>query len=722
MDLLTIFQILYKRRLLLIIAPFLSAVLAIVFTSDYQKLYKSTAQMATGFTISQEVKITEERFNLYESDVKFNNLIETLSSPRVLSLLSYRLLIHDLTPSNIPFREIDNTVIEEYPSLSKTNPAKVRELLLGKLDSIKTLVPFDEDEQTAIDYLRAYNYDVQSLKEVIQVSRVNRTDYVSAVAITEKPYLSAFIVNVLCEEFSRYNLSITNSRSDESVRVFSQLVSQKREELNKKAEELRKFKSSNRLLNFSAETESKISQISELELNLEEEKRKLRSVLLNLNDIDKRIAKKEMDNKNSTNAEIVSLRKRVSTLNERYIKTGSNNEKLRATIEKMRSDLRNLVSQVEQGYNVQEGLDDLLERKNELEIQKKLTQQNLSATQNNLNQLVRNAGGYATQEAQISLLERELELASEEYKNAQEKYNQALDIALASESSIRQILIGQPASDPEPSKRLIITSLAWASTFSFCIVLIVFIEYFDTSLKSSSKFSSNVSLKLIGSLNHLKISDVSLSELFIKPRAVLKKDSNFYRESLRKLRFELEKLPIRTILVTSTRSGVGKSTLIDSLATALSLNASKVIIIDTNFSNNYLTNRYQAAPILEDILLNKHVDISKLISKTKIPNVDVIGCKGGNYSPSEIFKAGRFSCLLKSLQQRYDFIFLEGAALNNYSDSQELSADVEGVITVFSAKSSLKQADKESILFIKSLKEKNLGAILNNIEIDDMEV
>ena len=67
------------------------------------------------------------------------------------------------------------------------------------------------------------------------------------------------------------------------------------------------------------------------------------------------------------------------------------------------------------------------------------------------------------------------------------------------------------------------------------------------------------------------------------------------------------------------------------------------------------------------------------------------------------------------LKDEFDFILIEGAALNDYADSQELASFAEEVFTVFSASSSISHADDKSIKFIATLGEKNKGTILNNV-------
>jgi polysaccharide biosynthesis transport protein len=71
--------------------------------------------------------------------------------------------------------------------------------------------------------------------------------------------------------------------------------------------------------------------------------------------------------------------------------------------------------------------------------------------------------------------------------------------------------------------------------------------------------------------------------------------------------------------------------------------------------------------------------------------------------------------MMVQLRSRYDYILMEGASLNDYSDSKELLTFADKVITVFSADSKIEQIDRESINFIRSLKDAFLGAILNKV-------
>ncbi|MFT4847511.1 MAG: succinoglycan biosynthesis transport protein ExoP [Sediminicola sp.] len=719
MDLVKIFKVLFNRKWWLIGAFVIATVTAFVLTADIKKTYRSTAHLATNFTISQEVQVSQERFNLYEADVKFNNLIENMSSARVITLLSYNLLIHDLQNPSDAFRNIDDQVNED-PELAEIDKENMMIIAQSKLDSMSIINTYIETDQRLKTLLEAYEYSFDDINDQLQISRIKNTDFVSINAYTENPFLSSFMANKLCSEFLRYNSSSISDRSNISVDIFGKLVSQKKEELDSKIEKLRQFKSNNSLLNLSAESESKISILAELDNDLEVEQRKLRSVTLQLEDVISQI-KNAGGTISGSNIDIVDLRKKISSLNQRYIEEGATNKILLDSLNLLRNRQSKLISTASRKSFDSDDLDAYNQKKNDLEIDKVITQGNIDAIKANIVRLRINVGGYASKEAQISTLEREVNLASEDYKNAQEKYNKSLDLALASGNSINQILEGQPADEAEPSKRLIISGLSGISTLILTLLVIILLEYVDVSIQSISNFKETMDIELIGTLNQLDLKKQKLVKIFhpsIKPN----KKNDAFKESLRKLRYTIEKQKKKIYLITSLKPSEGKTTVIKAISLAFSQSNSKILMIDANFSNNELSNQFKTNSTLERILNPTDSKMSITISNSKMNNnIDIIGCEGGDYTPIEIFNQKRLSSMLESLRERYDYIFIEGACLNLYSDSRELSDFIDGVITVFSATSILKEVDFDSLKFLKELGNKNSGAILNNLELDNYD-
>jgi hypothetical protein len=105
-----------------------------------------------------------------------------------------------------------------------------------------------------------------------------------------------------------------------------------------------------------------------------------------------------------------------------------------------------------------------------------------------------------------------------------------------------------------------------------------------------------------------------------------------------------------------------------------------------------------------------------LITRTQNEWIDIIGNKKSRLSPSEIIPGGDFRVLLGWLNSTYDYILLEGPALNVFSDTKELIQFVDLIIPVFSATSSINQPDTDSITYLKTLKDRLGPAVLNMVE------
>ena len=199
-----------------------------------------------------------------------------------------------------------------------------------------------------------------------------------------------------------------------------------------------------------------------------------------------------------------------------------------------------------------------------------------------------------------------------------------------------------------------------------------------------------------------------------------------FKELVRDFRFNLEKVNggAKIFLITSPREDEGKSFLITVLSHALLLKQKRVLIIDTNFKRNTLSTwskrPERSSATLHQILvnskLNGHFAVTTLDSPFNNAPIESISNSGKNTSPLEGMGAGDFTNFLEELSGLYDYIFLEGAALNEYSDTKELIEFSDKVVAVFSAESTLRQADKDSIAFLEGLAEnKFAGAVLNRI-------
>ncbi|NJN26112.1 MAG: hypothetical protein HC819_09120 [Cyclobacteriaceae bacterium] len=342
MDLNLLLNSILRKLWLIILIPIITGVSTYLNTMNMEKKYKSVAQIATGFTQRSEIDLTDERFSLYEADVKFNNIIENLNSQHVMGMLSYRLLIDELKGNTYRLNNSENA----REIINQTgNTRTIIRMLENKLDSMTLLSSRNSTERNIQNLLANLEYDYDELRKLIYVSRVNNTDYIYVVGLTENPQLSSFIVNTLVDEFLRFHKSLRDDRSSFSVEFLQSLVNQKKEELQKASDRLEYFKRTNNFIDVEVESETRITQITFYENLKNDKEAEIKNLTFALADINDRLENiSETSNPLKTNTKIIQLQNRIDLLNEKYAKSNFSDKVLLDSINLLRELRRNEIS------------------------------------------------------------------------------------------------------------------------------------------------------------------------------------------------------------------------------------------------------------------------------------------------------------------------------------------------------------------------------------------
>jgi len=123
---------------------------------------------------------------------------------------------------------------------------------------------------------------------------------------------------------------------------------------------------------------------------------------------------------------------------------------------------------------------------------------------------------------------------------------------------------------------------------------------------------------------------------------------------------------------------------------------------------------------LVDAKLTEHFAVTSIKSPFNNSPIESISNSGRSQSPLEGLNEEDFQLFLKRLGEKYDYVFMEGAALNEYADTKELIDFSDNVLAVFNSDSTLRQADNDSVAFLKGLGDKYGGSILNRINRKNM--
>ncbi|MDP4246506.1 MAG: AAA family ATPase [Bacteroidota bacterium] len=677
-----------------------------------------------------------DNFNFYEADTKFNNAVVTMTSPSVITLLSYKMILHDLQNGR-PF-----TVLSAEKKKSAVyrdvDPQQAINTFQSKLETMSVLTSFKPDEKLLLEYLKLYGYDYKTISKNLVVYRLQRTDYIEIDYTSPNPELSAFVVNEGFQQFIRYYRNMRSNNSQESVDTLQRLVERKKQVLDEK----NKLLQSEGITDVGAENSSKLELIMNLETSLTTEKGNLTTLETNKQKINQRIQALGSNsggaNSNAkNNDDLLTVRKAKDDAYAAYLNSGSEDPALLKRYNQLKEEYQRLIlnSTPESHANAgepQETKADLIMKRNDLDLDIQAANTNIASIQDKINTVKGTLSRDASRSAAVETLIKDVEQANKDYLDAKQKLNNATDISSSSVNNFRQVLLGQPAIEPEPSKRMLIVGMAGASVFILVTLVIVLLAYLDTSIKTPEIFNRVVGLKLMGIVNFMNLRQKSLPELVVSREQsddpVDRNNLNVFRESLRKLRYEIELSGKKVFLFTSTKKGEGKTTLIQALSYSMSMSKKKILIIDTNFCNPDLTIQLSADPILEKIHPNR-LDNSDRTLLEQVRNaakdigvgtVFAIGSQGGDYTPSEILPRENLLKHLATLTSEYDYIFLEGPPLNDFSDSKELAQFADGIIGIFSATNVIKQIDKQSMSFFRELNGKFTGAILNKVNLENV--
>lgn len=198
-----------------------------------------------------------------------------------------------------------------------------------------------------------------------------------------------------------------------------------------------------------------------------------------------------------------------------------------------------------------------------------------------------------------------------------------------------------------------------------------------------------------------------------KPKSMASEAYRTLRTNIQYSSFDKE---IRTILVTSTEMGEGKSTTAGNLAFAFSQNEKKVIIIDCDLRKPSLHKRFRISNMigLSDILVGAEKLDDGIFEFSENLHIMTSGKVPPN--PSEMLGSKAMSRLLDELKETYDYIIIDTAPVRVVTDAQILSTKVDGTILVIMAEKTKKEAVHEAYELLKKVKANVLGTVLNGVE------
>ncbi len=728
MDLIYFIKALYRKKWIIILLSFIAVAATFVFLIYKKPLYVSVAQYSTGFT-AEKVKLTDgtAAIDLYSVDVKFDNVIETIKSPQVVNRISYSLMLHDLLNPASSYRRLNIRETEKlaYRQMNKDTAKKILVQKLANNQMLRTDIP---EEDKLIEFIALYKYDYETLMKYLNVNRVARTDYLDINFSSENAELSAWVVNSMGTEFLNYYKKLNTLRNDESAESIKSLLDAQQSKVDSLNTTLLTEKMSQGTIDPVSRTTSAMETVTEIESRLADEKSKYNLHINKVNYLSERLATLEQNlaSGGGSNDEVVRLTNKKNELLAEMNRKGGNDPALQQQINSIRTEI---ILKSNSGVNrnkLKQDIDDINKELSEERAAANASDITIREYNSRIQKYMGMTNANPASGVKMDVIKTRLDMENLQLKNVKERFSQIQGLQKDDPTSnFIQTRLGLPAPKPESKKTLLKMGLAGISVFLFSALIFIFLEVFDSSVKTPLIFNRISRLKSTLVLNKLNLKKTNVLDIVMEENEGKKFDNqNNFKNNIRKLRFELLNSNKQVFLFTSTQKQTGKTTVIEALAASLLLSHKKVLLIDLNFSNNTLTRDFNTDIHIQDVIQKIRYDEplfkQKLVGSTAYDNLKIIGCKNGNITPSEVFDKTDMNNFINAFAKEFDFIIIEGAALNFHADTREIETYSQALFCVFSADSTISQVDQESIRYLTTLKEKNQGTILNKVLLENI--
>jgi len=252
---------------------------------------------------------------------------------------------------------------------------------------------------------------------------------------------------------------------------------------------------------------------------------------------------------------------------------------------------------------------------------------------------------------------------------------------------------------------------------SLIIIVIKYLFHNNiTSLHDISK-QSNASIGILGMVPKYK-KEIPISQLLVD-----KSPKSLIAESFRTIRTNLQFVDnspgSKTIAVTSTISGEGKTFVVINLAGIISFSNKKVIVLDLDMRKPKIHLGFGVDNIrgMSTLLIGKD-KISDCIQHSNLSSLDFITAGPIPPNPSELIIGGMMDELLEQLKQIYDIILIDTPPVGLVTDGISIIQKADYPIYVFRADFSKKQFVQNVDRLINEHKFNRVSVVLNGVDID----
>lgn len=247
------------------------------------------------------------------------------------------------------------------------------------------------------------------------------------------------------------------------------------------------------------------------------------------------------------------------------------------------------------------------------------------------------------------------------------------------------------------------------------LLVITIVFFVNNTIHNPEDISKLTNIPLIGVVGVNP--DKNNLAVFEKPKSALSESFRVIRSSLQFLYKKNLVEGTKTLMITSSVSGEGKTFCSINIATVFALSEKKTVIVGLDLRKPKLSEEFNLTNSVGVVnYLIKDKSLSEIVNKTAVPFLDVILSGPIPPNPSELIMSDIMKELIEELKANYDYIILDTPPVGLVADSLELAQYCD--VTLYIVRQNFTKKEMITLLNNRINREElhNTSIILNSFE------
>ena len=317
-----------------------------------------------------------------------------------------------------------------------------------------------------------------------------------------------------------------------------------------------------------------------------------------------------------------------------------------------------------------------------------------------------------------SVLDREVQSGRQLYDSLLQR---AKETGVSTELKTSNIRIVDRAEIPlgpvSPQNGLNLLLALFGGTLAAC-GLAFFFEYLDSRIKTPDEIRAHLGLPHLGLLPALGAKALTTGYPLVS-KGVPGNFAEAFRAVRTNVLFSSAQEGSRTVVVTSTGPGEGKSMVASNLAVSLAQAGERTLLVDADMRKPKTHEIFEMAqePGLSNLLVG-NAKASEAVRKSGVAGLWVIPSGRMPPNPAELLGSPRFRNFLASLKDHFDWVIIDSPPVMAVTDAALVAHSATGVVFVVGSEMTSRHAARTAVNQLRQVQAKFVGAVLNRVDLE----